>query len=125
MSLNHVVAWIDHAEAHIIHFNPKALESDAVKVTSTYAHGHTKAGVDKAVNSGDAVHYFDAVAEAVKDAREILVVGPGMEKLAMMKHLIKHQHQVAEKVVSVETVDHPNDAQLLAYARKYFDKNAD
>ena len=124
MSHNHVVAWIDHAEAHIIHFNPEAPESESVKVTSTYAHGHNKAGVDKAVNPGDAVHYFDAVADAVKDATEILVVGPGMEKLAMMKHLMKHQHLVADKVVSVETVDHPNDAQLLAYARKYFDKTA-
>ena len=47
-----------------------------------------------------------------------------MEKLAMMKHLMKHQHLVADKVVSVETVDHPDDAQLLAYARKYFDKTA-
>ncbi len=124
MSLNHVVAWIDHAEAHIIHFNPEAPESEAVKIASSYTHGHNKAGVDKAVNPGDAVHYFDAVADAVKDAGAILVVGPGMEKLALMKHLIKNQHLVAEKVFSVETVDHPNDAQLQAYARKYFDKNA-
>lgn len=27
---------------------------------------------------------------------------------------------MADKVVGVETVDHPSDAQLVAYARKYF-----
>jgi hypothetical protein len=53
---------------------------------------------------------------------EILIVGPGNEKLALLKHLQKHQHDLAEKVVSVETIDHPSNGQLLAYARKYFAK---
>jgi stalled ribosome rescue protein Dom34 len=67
-------------------------------------------------------HYFDDVADAVKDSLEILIVGPGFEKLALMKHLMKHQPAIAEKVLSVETVDHPSDGQLLNYARKYFVK---
>ncbi|MES2317992.1 MAG: hypothetical protein V4631_10920 [Pseudomonadota bacterium] len=42
--------------------------------------------------------------------------------MAFIKHLHKNHADIADKVVSVETVDHPNDGQLLAYARKYFVK---
>jgi hypothetical protein len=49
-----------------------------------------------------------------------LIVGPGSAKLELMKHANKHDHLTAEKVVGIETVDHPTDGQLLAYAKKYF-----
>jgi hypothetical protein len=39
-----------------------------------------------------------------------------------MKHATKHDHLIADKVVGIETVDHPTDGQLLAYAKKYFHK---
>lgn len=109
MSFNHVVAWVDHTQAHVIHFTKEQAESEVVKTHSTHP-------------NGSSAHYFDDVAKALGDSREILIVGPGLEKLALMKHLIKHHHSVAERVMSVETVDHPSDGQLLKYARKYFVK---
>jgi hypothetical protein len=39
-----------------------------------------------------------------------------------MRHMTKSHGETADKVISVETVDHPNDGQLLTYARKYFVK---
>jgi stalled ribosome rescue protein Dom34 len=121
MSFNHVVVWLDHAQAHIIHFNREAAESEVVKTGSINSHLHTKA----AGGSGHATEntpYLSEIAIAVKNAQEILIVGPGLEKMALIKYLQKHQHDVSEKVVGVETVDHPTDGQLLAYARKYFVK---
>jgi hypothetical protein len=56
------------------------------------------------------------------ESKEILIVGPGSAKLDLMKHATKHDHSIAEKVVGIETVDHPTDGQLLAYAKKYFAK---
>ncbi len=122
MSLSHVVAWIDHAEAHIIHFDPRADESEATKVASSHAHPHAKAGVNSQENPAESLQYYHDIAAELKDAGQILIVGPGMEKLAMMKHFSKSHQELADKVVSVETVDHPNDAQLLTFARKYFQK---
>ncbi|MBM3489009.1 MAG: hypothetical protein FJX68_00945 [Alphaproteobacteria bacterium] len=49
------------------------------------------------------------------------MVGPGTAKLALMRHLHGHAPAVERKVVAVETVDHPSDGQVVAYARKYFD----
>ena len=33
---------------------------------------------------------------------------------------MSHDHAVVNKVVGAETVDHPGDGRLLAYARKLF-----
>jgi len=120
MSFNHVVVWLDHAEAHVIHFNRDASESELLKTHSTHPHLHAKAGSTGSGRSAESAPYFDDVAAAVKDSSEILIIGPGSEKLELMKRLAKHHPQVAEKVLSVESVDHPSDGQILAYARKYF-----
>lgn len=39
---------------------------------------------------------------------------------AHVKHIHSHEPALVRKVVGVETVDHPSDGQLVAYARKYF-----
>jgi hypothetical protein len=116
MSFNHAVVWLDQAEAHVIHFTRDAAESEVIKTTSQ----HKKSGVEGNHRADEDTGYMDDVCTAISAAKEILIVGPGMEKLGFMRHLSKHHGETAEKVVSVETVDHPNNAQLLAYARQYF-----
>ena len=120
MSLDHAVIWIDHKEAHVIHFDADDSASEVIKTRSTHPHLHHKSGSTGSGHSGADKHYLHAVAEAVADAREILVVGPGSAKLELIRHAEKHDPKVATKILGVETVDHPTDRQLLAYARKYF-----
>ncbi len=121
MSFNHVVVWLDQAEAHVIHFTRDAAESEVIKTSSVHSQ-HKKSGVDASVQSEQNPLYWNEIASAIEAAGEILIVGPGQEKLTLIKHLEKHHANIAGNVVSVETVDHPNDGQLLAYARKYFIK---
>ena len=120
MSFNHAVVWIDHSEAHVIHFDAEASESEVVKTKSTHPHLHHKSGSTGSGHSGSDKHYLHAVIEAVADAQEILVVGPGKAKLELLRHADQHDPKIAAKIVGVETVDHPTDRQLLAYARKAF-----
>ena len=115
---NHVVVWLDQTEAHVIHFTRDAAETDVIKTTSQ----HKKDGVVGNNRAEESTDYMDDVATAITGAKEILIVGPGMEKMTFIRHLNKNYADIANKVVSVETVDHPNDGQLLAYARKYFVK---
>ncbi len=119
MSFNHAVVWLDQTEAHVIHFSRNAAESEVVKTTSQ----HKKDGVVSNNRAVEGTEYFDEVAATLLSSKEILIVGPGQEKLGFMKHLTKSHAETADKVVSVETVDHPNDGQLLEYARKYFAKD--
>jgi stalled ribosome rescue protein Dom34 len=117
---NHAVVWLDQSEAHVIHFSRDAAQTEVVKTTSQ----HQKKGVLGASSAADDTAYLDEIATALEASKEILIVGPGLEKLTFMRHLNTHHAGTADKVVSVETVDHPNDGQLLTYARKYF-VNAD
>ena len=119
-NLSHAVVWIDHQEAHVIQFNADEHENATVSTRSKYGHLHQKAGV---VGSGHHVAdqtYLHEVVEAVASANEILIVGPSSAKLELMKHMVKHDANIVSKVVGIETVDHPSDAQLLAYAKKSF-----
>lgn len=120
MSHYHVVVWIDHREAHVIHFNPSDAETSVLHAKSKHEHLHHK---DGSVGSGNAPEdhaYYQAVTDAVKDAGEILIVGPSNAKLVLFKHLQTHAPAVAARVVSVESVDHPTDGELLKYARHHF-----
>ena len=122
MSFNHAVVWLDHSEAHVMHFDSEAAESEKIRARSKHQHLHHKAGALGAGHSPEDQKYYHEVAHAVADALEILIVGPSTAKLGLMKHMQKHDHAVAEKVVGIESVDHPSDGQLLAYARHYFDR---
>lgn len=114
----HVVVWLDHAEAHVIHFNRDESQTDIIK-SATKPHLHVKAGGNGGRSADDRA-YLEQVVSSVKDAQEILITGPGTEKTVLYKFMLKQFPAVAEKVVSVESSDHPSDNQLLAYARKFF-----
>ena len=118
--VSHAVIWIDHREAHVIHFDADASENNVIKTSSTHPHLHHKAGPPGAGHTATGQSYLHAVIDAVSTAAEILIVGPGSAKLELFRHASKHDPQIAAKIVALETVDHPSDAQLLAYARKYF-----
>ena len=122
MSLNHAVIWIDHKEAHVMFLSQTASEAEIIKTKSTHAHLHHKANE---VGSGKLAldsKYLHSVIQAVKESKEILILGPGSAKLELIKHAHHHDQQTAANIVGVETVDHPSDKEILAYARKFFYK---
>ena len=122
MSLNNAVIWIDHREAHVMFLSEDADEVEIIKTKSTYPHLHHKSGE---IGSGKVAFdskYFEAVTNAVKEAKEILILGPGSAKVELTKYAHKHAGEVAEKIVGIETVNHQTDKQILAFARKFFYK---
>ena len=115
----HAVVWIDHSEAHVMHFSRDDVEKKLVH-GKPHEHLHTKRNSQASGHAAEDQAYYHKVAEAVKGAEEILVVGPANAKTEFVKHLEAHDRETAKKVVAVETVDHPSDGQVLAYARKHF-----
>ena len=120
MSLSHAVVWIDHQEAHVIQFNGGTHENSTITTKSKHGNVHQKAGVLSGHHQVSSPAYLHQVVEAVAGSNEILIVGPGVAKLELIKHINHHDAKISNKVVGVETVDHPSDGQLLAYAKKYF-----
>lgn len=122
MSFNHAVIWIDHQEAHVMFLSESASEAEVIKTKSSHQHLHHKGG---AVGSGRLQldeKYLHSVINAVNESKEILVIGPGSAKLELIKHAHHHDPKIAANIVGVETVDHPSDKEILAYARKFFYK---
>jgi stalled ribosome rescue protein Dom34 len=120
MSYQHAVLWIDHLHARVIDFSVDDRHVTAVEREDGQRQVHRRSGVPGSGKSPVDHVFFDEVVAALGDAQEILVVGPGAAKTELMHDLTARHPAVAKRVVSVETIDHPSDGQLLAYARQYF-----
>lgn len=116
----HAVIWLDHREARVFHISPSDVERLVVRPEHPTKHIHHKANC---IGSGHAAadhDYLQDVAESVADAGSILITGPANAKAELIKHIHQHAPDRMKFIAGVETVDHPSDGALIAYARKYF-----
>lgn len=112
------VVWLDTEHAHLHKFTVDGIDQKDFKrhSQSHHTHGH----LDDVKNSEA---FYHGLAEKLADADRILLIGPGLGKTHFKAHLDAHHHvKLASKVVGVETVDHPTDNQIDAFARKFFKK---
>jgi stalled ribosome rescue protein Dom34 len=120
----HVAVWLDHKEARIFHIDPHTIDEATVLAPLHNIHDKHPVGPEGPhEHPEDATRFLHAVADALDGSEEILVVGPGATKHELVKYVNAHHRALASKLVGVETVDHPSDRQLIAYAKKYFIMN--
>ena len=115
----HAVIWIDHREARVFHFGATDVERLVLRPDHPTKHIHHKAN---SIGSGHVAadhDYLHAVAESIADAVAVLITGPAGTKTELVEHIRVHDPQLTKRIVGVETVDDPSDAQLVAHARKY------
>ena len=116
----HAAVWLDHHQARVFHFNVNDSDSQKVHPHNASVHIHHKANT---IGSGHALmepEFMKEVASAISVAGEILVIGPGNAKTEFMTYVEKHDPKLKAKILGVETVDHPSDGEIVAYARKFF-----
>jgi hypothetical protein len=116
----YAVAWIDHDEAHIIHFNADESEELTLHSKHRKSHLHHKSGQIGDGRAPEDHTFYQEVSTALVGAEKILIVGPANAKSELEKHMRHHDKDLAACIVGVETVDHPTDGQILQLARKYF-----
>lgn len=120
MSHVHAIVWLDHLHARVVEFSDGAGETVPIQSESTQRQLHRKSGRPGSGHAPDDLAFFHDLATAIADVREILITGPGTAKVAFKRYVDERHHELARRVVGVETLDHPTDGELLAYARKYF-----
>lgn len=120
MGHKHAIVWIDHHEAKIFYVESHEVEKIHVLPEHPHSRVHLGGSADKGKKLKEDPHYYHNVVEALKDAAEVLVVGPAQAKLELMKHIASHDSKMLSKIVGVESVDHPSDGQIAKYARDYF-----
>jgi len=115
----HAAIWIDHREARVFHFSANDVETLVLHPDNPTRHIHRKAN---SIGSGHATtspDYLREVAESVSDAGALLITGPANAKTELAEYIHLYVPKLAKAIAGVESVDHPSDAQLVAYARKY------
>ena len=115
----HAAIWIDHREARVFHFGPADVETLVLRPDEPTRHIHHKAN---SIGSGHATtspDYLREVAQSVVNAGAVLITGPANAKTELVEYIHLHDPKLGKAIAGVETVDHPSDAQLVAYARKY------
>lgn len=126
MSHYHAVVWIDHRRAQVFHITPSDAEGIAVAAhppIHAAEHGrqlHHHAGDQDGKRQPTDKQFLHDVLTALLPAREWLIVGPGSAKTELVKYIAKQGAALTDRIVGVETVDHPSDEQLVAHARVYF-----
>jgi stalled ribosome rescue protein Dom34 len=120
MSHVHAIVWLDHLNARIIEFSEGDGETIPIESASNHRQLHRKSGKPGSGHAPDDLAFFNDIAAAVSDVREILITGPGTAKVAFKRYVDDRHHDLTRRIVGVETVDHPSDGELLAYGRRYF-----
>jgi stalled ribosome rescue protein Dom34 len=112
--------WLDHHEARIFHVDLDGFDEQRLQAPLHRFHRHPKGPSEPHAHPEDEHRFFADVANALSTADEILVLGPSTAKSQFLKYLQDHTRALAEKVVGIETSDHPTDAQIVAHVRSHF-----
>jgi hypothetical protein len=84
MAYSHAVVWIDHDQAHVIHFGTDTSEENTVHAHNRDGKLHHKSGATGSGRPPEDRAYYHDVALAMQGAAEILVAGPANAKHELM-----------------------------------------
>lgn len=116
MEAHHAVVWIDHQDAHLFRFTAEDVEK-----VELHAHKHKFKNLNREHGAlPEDTNFYKQVVDGLHGADRVLIVGPSKGKLQLLRYLHEHHADIERRVVGVESVDHPTDNQLVAYARAYF-----
>jgi stalled ribosome rescue protein Dom34 len=116
----HAVVWIDHHEARVFHFGRTDVEHLVLHPHNPTKHIHHKANSIGSGHASEDQDFLHRVVQAIGDAGAVLIAGPANAKTELVKHIHHHDPGLMNAIAGVETVDHPSDGALVAYARRYF-----
>jgi len=115
----HAIVWIDHREAKIFGFGDE-ITYRQIRNGQGEELIHHKAGEIGPGHLHEAAGYLRAVTNVLSSAQEIVLTGPAQAKTELEAWMRKHASETAAKVMGVETLDHPTDGEIVAFARRYF-----
>jgi stalled ribosome rescue protein Dom34 len=116
----HAIVWIDHSQAKIFHIGLSGEDEVILHPHMAMRQLHHKANSIGSGHVGFDKEFFAQVLNAISDAGEILIIGPAGAKTELAKYLREQHPKIGERIVAVETADHPSAPEIVAYAKKHF-----
>jgi stalled ribosome rescue protein Dom34 len=120
--MRNYVVWLDSQQAHVFALNASGLQKSEVDNPNLDHHTHNKKE-KTSDRDNNAEHFFRELATTVKDADQLLILGPGLAKNHFKDHLETHSKILAAKVIGIEPFEgfeHKSENQMLAAAHKLF-----
>ncbi|MEQ1784258.1 MAG: hypothetical protein ABMA14_23125 [Hyphomonadaceae bacterium] len=111
----HAVVWLDHHTASIHQFGADTVLSSKLK-----AHTHQTRQHNSDVRAEH--EFFGEVCTALSAEKDVLVTGSHTALADFKYYVVKHRPALEPRIAGWETVDHPTDGQLVAFARDFFVK---
>ncbi|UFZ05599.1 translational machinery protein [Bradyrhizobium ontarionense] len=116
----HAVVWLDHSQAKLFHIGLTGADELTLHPHLQTQHLHHKANTTGSGHAAPDKDFLEAIASALNDAGEILIIGPASAKTELAKHLREKHPAIGKRIVAVEAADHPTDHQIVAYAKQHF-----
>lgn len=111
------VIWVDHLAAKIFAMGVTGVTPGVVHAHLASSHLHHKANTIGSGNVADDPAFLKQIAGMVEPCREVLILGPGLEKVALMHYL---QAAYPHMVLRSDNAGHLTDGEIVALGRKHF-----
>jgi stalled ribosome rescue protein Dom34 len=99
---------------------PEAIDETTILSPQHFIHRHPKGRGEAKDHPDDAKRFFHEVAGSLDGTDAVLIVGPSSAKLEFLRYAQEHDKKLQARVVGIETVDHPTDGEIVAYAKRHF-----
>lgn len=116
--MNDYVVWLDSKDAHIFALEATGIKKSHLKKSEIDHHRTPKKDKHK---DHRAESYYHDLAEKIKSANQVLLMGPGLAKKHFKDYLDSHEtNTTAKKIIGIETLENLTENQIMASARKFF-----
>lgn len=112
------VVWIDRDHAKIFEISDERMERIVLHARTPDHHTHRLDADEK-----ESPKFYEEVSQRLGDATKVLILGPGIARKHFHTFLEERHPDIAKKVIGSETVDHPTDHQIAAFATRFFRLN--
>lgn len=115
MKSTDIVIWLNTEQAHLYSFQNGEVEL----VVDNPTKGEDQSSSD--FHSQAQFHdYFHQIFDSLKHADRILLTGPGSTKTHLIRHALKHELDMEQKIVGIETLQTLELGELHQLAKSYF-----
>ena len=117
----HAAVWLDHFHALVVLLAADQHRTIRIDSAREDTRLHRKGGEPGVGRLPDDTTFYEQVAQTLAaNGSPVIVAGPSTAKLDFRRWLTSHRPRLAERIAALETLDHPTDAEFVAYARREF-----
>ncbi len=117
----HAAVWLDHFHALVVLVAAEQHRTIHVDSEREDTHLHRKFGDKPDGPRLEDTVFYERVAQVLEaNGSRFIVAGPSTAKHDFRRWLASHHPVLDGRIVALEALDHPTDAEFVAYARREF-----